>query len=159
MGISPTALHGSSWKCTRMNKRWKALILASFLLASIALGLLTVPYIYRHYFWEFRTIEFQSDRCRDFETVQELKAWLYQDDTDSSPYRPGFICGDFAVMLRDRALEDGFLLGIHVVEKPQGTHAVNCALIGHRLYFIEPQTDEVLGKWLITEEGGLAENL
>jgi len=129
-----------------MNKKWKAMVLVSFLLASIALGLLTVPYIYRHYFWEFRTIEFQSDRCRDFETVQELKAWLYQDDTNSYPYRQDFTCGDFAVMLRDRALEDGFLLGIHVVG---GTHAVNCALIEGKLYFIEPQSDGVVGKWRI----------
>lgn len=89
----------------------------------------------------------QRAHPRQFKSLDELKAWLAQDDTDSTFYVFGsaclsnYDCDDYAMALVYNALADGYLISTQIV----GDHMLNCAVIGNEIYFIEPQTDEV---WL-----------
>jgi hypothetical protein len=83
----------------------------------------------------------------EFKSVDELKAWLAQDDTESTLYIFGagcmsdYDCDDYAVALVYNALADGYSVSLQV----EGNHMLNSAVIGNEIYFIEPQNDEV---WL-----------
>ena len=84
---------------------------------------------------------------REFESLAELKAWLAEDDTDCTIYIFGsgclaaYDCDDYATALVQNAFSDGYLVSTQVV----GNHMMNSTIIGNKVYFIEPQTDEV---WL-----------
>jgi hypothetical protein len=84
---------------------------------------------------------------REFGSVNELRAWLAQDDTDSTLYIFGagcmsdYDCDDYAVALVNNALADGYAVSLQV----EGNHMLNSTIIGNDIYFIEPQNDEV---WL-----------
>jgi hypothetical protein len=84
---------------------------------------------------------------KEFGSVSELKAWLAQDDTDSTLYIFGagcvslYDCDDYAVALVYNALADGYSVSLQVEDK----HMLNSTVIGNNIYFIEPQNDKV---WL-----------
>ena len=84
---------------------------------------------------------------KEFGSVDELKVWLAQDDTDSTLYIFGagcmtnYDCDDYAVALVYNALLDGYSVSLQVA----GSHMQNSTIIGNNIYFIEPQTDEI---WL-----------
>lgn len=109
----------------------------------------------------------RPEGLRDFQSLDDLKAWLAQDDTNEwiilKPQGPdGEIvfndqCEDFALQLQRRAEKAGYRLSFYPMDReeyfqmfgvwlPVGkTHAMNLAIIGNEIYLIEPQTDEV---WL-----------
>jgi len=84
---------------------------------------------------------------REFESLDELKAWLAKDDTDKTIYIFGsgclgaYDCDDYAVALVYNAFLDGYSISLQV----EGNHMLNSTIIGDRIYFIEPQNDKV---WL-----------
>jgi hypothetical protein len=84
-------------------------------------------------------------RPRQFNSVDELKAWLAEDDTDSTIYIFGFgcldtyDCEDYARALMINALKDGYLVSIQW----EDNHALNSTIIGNSVYFIEPQNDDI----------------
>ncbi len=84
---------------------------------------------------------------REFESVGVLKAWLAEDDTDSTLYIFGagcistYDCDDYATALVYNALADGYSVSTQIVDK----HMLNSTIIGNEIYLIEPQNDDV---WL-----------
>ncbi len=84
---------------------------------------------------------------REFVSLDELKAWLGKDDTESTLYifgagfLTGYDCDDYATALVQNALSSGFLISTQIV----GDHMLNSTIIGNEIYFIEPQNDKV---WL-----------
>jgi hypothetical protein len=96
---------------------------------------------------KFGTYWWERAHPKEFESVAELKAWLAQDNTDSTFYVFGsgcvshYDCDDYAVALARNALADGYLVSTQV----EGDHMLNSTIIGNDIYFIEPQNDEV---WL-----------
>ena len=84
---------------------------------------------------------------REFESLAELKAWLAEDDSDTTLYIFGngclsnYDCDDYAAALVYNALYDGYLVSTQIV----GNHMLNSTIIGNSIYYIEPQTDAV---WL-----------
>jgi hypothetical protein len=90
---------------------------------------------------------------RDFDNLGELEIWLALDDTSefvfffadaSGKVAPGerYDCDDYARQLQQRAAESGFLLSLAILPDKAGLHMVNLAVIGGKVYHIEPQTDE-----------------
>jgi len=53
-----------------------------------------------------------------------------------------FNCINFALMLQQRALDSGYILSTEVL--PVAAHWVNIAVIGDRIYVIEPQDDRII---------------
>ena len=96
--------------------------------------------VFGAYWWE-------KAHPKEFESVSELKAWLAEDDTDSTLYIFGagcllsYDCDDYAVALVYNALSDGYSVSLQI----EGNHMLNSTVIGNNIYFVEPQTDEV---WL-----------
>jgi hypothetical protein len=96
---------------------------------------------------EFSTYRWESAYPTEFTSVDELKAWLAQDDTDSTLYIYGsgliaeYDCDDYALALVRNALAAGYAVSLQI----EGDHMLNSTIIGNEIYFIEPQTDEV---WL-----------
>jgi len=91
---------------------------------------------------------------REFTSLEELKAWLGEDDTDEYVYllagedgvlrtSDKYDCDDYALQLQRRAAKSGFLMSATIIEKQGKPHMINLANIGNDIYYIEPQTDEV----------------
>lgn len=106
---------------------------------------------------------------REFESLDELKGWLETDETDkhhvmrlviepgmSGTFNIGDCCEDYAMRLQESALDDGYIMSVstiwwneynalftqkqcHYGEK----HALNLTIIGNRVWYIEPQNDEI----------------
>ena len=87
----------------------------------------------------------QRAHPKQFESLDSLKAWLAQDDSDHVIYVFGdaclnnYDCDDYASALVHNALEDGYLVSTEIVDD----HMMNSTIIGNDIYLIEPQTDEV----------------
>ena len=79
---------------------------------------------------------------RHFNSLDELQAWLAEDDTNQMEYCEEFNCIDFALQLQERALADGYILSTEVL--PVAYHWANIAVIGDVYYVIEPQDDRIL---------------
>jgi len=78
-----------------------------------------------------------------FTSLVELQSWLQSDKTDELQYSAtDFDCKQFALLLQKNASEDGYLLSTEVL--PVGAHWVNAVVIGDKVYFIEPQSDEII---------------
>jgi len=101
-----------------------------------------------------------------FENLAELKQWLSNvklidihfdvvDEISNSIQK--FDCDDYARRLQDRALQEGYIMSFEVIhykeynslfrEKkiPTGAiHAINSVIIGNEVYYIEPQTQEIV---------------
>lgn len=82
---------------------------------------------------------------RQFNSVEELQAWLLQDDSDSVEYfyettvLP-YDCEDYAIALMRNARRDGFEISLYVKEQ----HMMNCAIVNNQLWRIEPQDDSIV---------------
>jgi len=83
-----------------------------------------------------------QEQPRYFKSLDELKAWLAEDDTNQIQYSDEFNCIDFALQLQERALADGYILSTEVL--PIAYHWANIAVIGDAFYIIEPQDDRIL---------------
>jgi len=105
---------------------------------------------------EVKVIKEVPREIREFESLQELKQFLKDDDTDEIlrlyPIRETGsvislrgLCDYYALNLQWRALEAGYLMSTETIEKENEQHMINSAPIGNQIYYIEPQTDEV---WL-----------
>ena len=87
----------------------------------------------------------QRAHPKEFESLDALKAWLAQDDTDHAIYIFGsgclinYDCDDYAVALVYNALQAGYSVSTEIA----GDHMMNSTIIGNEIYMIEPQTDEV----------------
>jgi len=113
---------------------------------------------------------------REFASLEELEAWLADDQTDGvklifrwsdsgvveidldggpSPnvWRdPNFQdCDDYAIALQKAAAEDGYAINVQLDTKKM--HALNSVFIGNEIYFVEPQTDGVWFAYYRDEEG------
>jgi hypothetical protein len=77
---------------------------------------------------------------RQFNSVEELKAWLAGNDIDKREYIEfTYDCDDFAQDLMLAALEDGYLISTEL----WSCHMLNSTIIGNNIYTIEPMTDGV----------------
>jgi len=85
-----------------------------------------------------------------FNSVEELELWLSDNSIFASD------CDDYALALQQMALGDGYIVSFEVIytdeynrvfkqkRLPPGTaHAVNLAVIGNEVYYIEPQNHEI----------------
>jgi hypothetical protein len=94
-----------------------------------------------------RFVDYWRERAnpREFESLDELNAWLDKDDTDSTIYifgsgcLTGYDCDDYAAALVQNALLDGYSVSTQI----EGNHMINSTIIGNKIYFIEPQNDKV----------------
>jgi hypothetical protein len=77
----------------------------------------------------------------EFASYTALIAWLKQDDTHEQVYSPTFECVDFAFMMSEHAVKDGYWI-FPAVDLADG-HMQCIAPIGQDLYAIEPQTNAV----------------
>jgi hypothetical protein len=77
----------------------------------------------------------------EFTSYAALIAWLKQDDTHEQLYSPTFECVDFAFMMSEHAVKDGYWI-FPAVDLADG-HMQCIAPIGPDLYAIEPQTNAV----------------
>jgi hypothetical protein len=82
-----------------------------------------------------------SGNPTEFASYAGLTAWLKQDDTHEQVYSPTFQCVDFAFMMSEHAVKDGYWI-FPAVDLADG-HMQCIALIGQDLYAIEPQTNAV----------------
>lgn len=103
---------------------------------------------------------------RYFESLEELKSFLEEDNTDNTIIlifnADGVVnfdgqCEDFAMQLQTRALEQGFILSTEIDKyknlpfftlsqsHPEADHMFNAAVIPseNAVYWIEPTTDEI----------------
>ena len=77
----------------------------------------------------------------EFASFAELTAWLKQDDTHEQTYSSTFQCVDFAFMMSEHAIQEGYWI-FPAVDLADG-HMECVAAIGKDLYEIEPQTNAV----------------
>jgi hypothetical protein len=82
-----------------------------------------------------------SGQVSDFASLADLIAWLKNDDTHEQVYSPTFECVDFACMMSEHAIKDGYWI-FPAVNLADG-HMQCMAQIGNDLYAIEPQTNAV----------------
>ena len=87
-------------------------------------------------------VDLKIAQPRRFNSLEELQAWLAEDDTNQMEYCNEFNCIDFALQLQERALADGYILSTEVL--PVAYHWANIAVIGDVYYIIEPQDDRIL---------------
>lgn len=91
---------------------------------------------------------------REFTSLEELKSWLAEDDTNECihlvvgedgvcPLNVKYDCDDYALQLQRQAARSGFLMSVTIIEEQGKPHMINLACIGNDIYYIEPQTDEV----------------
>ena len=104
---------------------------------------------------------------RHFQNLDELEEWLENIgglDTgfDVVNEKTGqrikkFDCEDYAIRLQERALRDGYIVSFEVIHAaeynalfkqkriPNGAmHAINSVILGNEVYYIEPQTQEIV---------------
>ena len=82
-----------------------------------------------------------NGQVREFTSYDDLIAWLKQDDTHEQVYSPTFECVDFAFMMSEHAIKDGYWI-FPAVDLSDG-HMRCITLIGNDLYAIEPQNNTV----------------
>ena len=77
----------------------------------------------------------------EFALYADLITWLKQDDTHEEVYSPAFECVDFAFMMSEHAIADGYWI-FPAVDLSDG-HMQCITQICDNLYAIEPQTNAV----------------
>jgi len=82
-----------------------------------------------------------NGQVREFTSYDDLIAWLKRDDTHEQVYSPTFECVDFAFMMSEHAVKDGYWI-FPAIDLADG-HMQCIASIGQDLYAIEPQTNAV----------------
>ena len=98
---------------------------------------------------------------RNFTNRAELEKWLEErNQVTFICFRQKdiiFDCDDFALELQQKALADGFIISFEIIDSseynelfstqlPEGQtlHAINLSIIGNDVYYIEPQTGEIV---------------
>jgi len=98
---------------------------------------------------------------RNFTNRTELEQWLQEINQLTSirfQQKDAVIdCDDFAIELQQEALADGFILSFEIISGSeynelfstqlparQSLHAINLSIIGNDVYYIEPQTGEIV---------------
>jgi len=99
---------------------------------------------------------------RYFSDLEEMRLWLATAGAEvtSVYFQPSgseVDCDDYALDLQRKALADGYILSFQVIRgseynaffksklpSAQTLHAINSAIIGNNVYYIEPQTGEVV---------------
>ncbi len=81
--------------------------------------------------------------------ITELQDFLEVDTTDEHEYLPWYSCGHFTRDLAHNATEynislGGAICGNHPVFRGHQNHIINYIKINDTLYFIEPQTDQIM---------------
>lgn len=103
----------------------------------------------------------------NFQNLDELERWLGNigvidirfnvvDEKTGQPIGE-FDCEDYAIRLQDEALRDGYLISFEVIRPMEynalfkqkripnnDIHAINSVIIGNELYYVEPQTHEIV---------------
>lgn len=91
-----------------------------------------------------RALVIEGSGVRNFQSLDELKEFLAEDDTDKHEYiETTFDCDDFAFMLQGRAFEKGFIINCQKLPVGGIEHMHNLAIAGNELYYVEARTDEV----------------
>lgn len=108
-----------------------------------------------------------SGQLIHFQDIGELRRWLENIesldissvvvDKETNQGIKSFDCDDYALMLQERALRDGYVMSFEVINSgeyrnlfkqgqiPDGTiHAINSVIIGNEVYYIEPKTREIV---------------
>jgi len=104
---------------------------------------------------------------RHFQNLDELEGWLGNIgvldirfdvvDEETGQRIKKFDCEDYAIRLQEKALRDGYIISFEVIRSaeynalfkqkrvPNGAiHAINSVLLGNEVYYIEPQTHEIV---------------
>ena len=104
---------------------------------------------------------------RHFQNLDELEGWLgnigvldirfdvVNEETGQRIKK--FDCEDYAIRLQEKALRDGYIISFEVIRSaeynalfkqkrvPNGAiHAINSVILGNEVYYIEPQTHEIV---------------
>lgn len=98
---------------------------------------------------------------RNFTNHAELEQWL-EEKTQLTSIRfqqndSVIDCDDFAIELQQEALADGYIISFEIISggeydelfsiplpAGQSLHAINLSIIGNDVYYIEPQTGEIV---------------
>lgn len=106
-------------------------------------------------------------QLRNFDNLKQLSQWLkdthviaihaqiVDPETGYLIKKPD--CDDYALKLQQKALADGYVMSFEIIQPseyntlfkdkqlPSGSlHAINLVIIGNEVYYIEPQTHEVV---------------
>lgn len=104
---------------------------------------------------------------RHFQNLDELEGWLGNIgvldirfdvvDEETGQRIKKFDCEDYAIRLQEKALRDGYIMSFEVIRSaeynalfkqkriPNGAiHAINSVILGNEVYYIEPQTHEIV---------------
>lgn len=104
---------------------------------------------------------------RHFQNLDELEGWLGNIgvldirfdvvDEETGQRIKKFDCEDYAIRLQEKALRDGYIISFEVIRSaeynalfkqkrvPSGAiHAINSVILGNEVYYIEPQTHEIV---------------
>ena len=98
---------------------------------------------------------------RNFKNRTELEQWLEErNQVPSIRFQQKDIiidCDDFAFEMQQKALADGFIISFEIIgireynelfstqlSEGQALHAINLSIIGNDVYYIEPQTGEIV---------------
>jgi hypothetical protein len=88
---------------------------------------------------------------KPFPDLSTLITWLVNDNTDEQMYvTDTHDCDDFAMDLQKAAMEDGYIINVQF--DLEGSHALNSVIINEGVFFIEPQTDEIMNIGTLDEE-------
>ena len=91
-----------------------------------------------------RALVTNGQGLRNFKSLEELRQFLSDDDTDQHEYiKDSFDCDDFARMLQERAFEKGYVINCQKLPVGGLNHMNNLALCGNDMYFIEADSDTV----------------
>ena len=93
-------------------------------------------------------------KLHDFESFEEMEEWL-EETPILIILGKDMSCADFALLLQQRASEDGYLMSFEAIWPNEYNglfkemrisvnriHAINLVIIGNNVYYIEPQTHE-----------------
>jgi hypothetical protein len=107
--------------------------------------------VIRHVPVEFRNFADRGELEQWLEERKQLASIRFQQDNTVID------CDDFAIELQSEALTDGFIISFEIISVdeynelfsiplPQGQslHAINLSIIGNDVYYIEPQTGEIV---------------
>jgi len=104
---------------------------------------------------------------RRFQNLDELEQWLENIwvldigfdvvDKETSQRIKRFDCEDYAIRLQGKALRDGYIMSFEVIRSVEynalfnqqqipnsAIHAINSVILGNEVYYIEPQTYEIV---------------
>jgi len=104
---------------------------------------------------------------RHFQDLDELEQWLGNMwvldirfdvvDKETSQRIKRFDCEDYAIRLQGKALRDGYIMSFEVIRSVEynalfnqqqipnsAIHAINSVILGNEVYYIEPQTYEIV---------------